>query len=79
MMWAAVVAGWAVVSVIVAVTAGKAIDAAERHRWADTAHAAACDGCGAEMKDRMTGWSVDVDENYCPDCAAVREGTWGYR
>lgn len=45
-MWAAVVAAWALVSVFVAVTAGKAID---------------------------------VDESYCPDCAAVREDTWGYR
>lgn len=79
MMWAAVVAGWALVSVFVAVTAGKAIDAAERHRTADIAHVAACNGCGVAMKDRITGWSVDVVEAYCPDCAAVREDTWGYR
>lgn len=39
-MWAAVVAGWALVSVVIAVTAGKAIDAAECARSTDGAHAA---------------------------------------
>ncbi len=79
MIWVVVVAGWALVSVLIAVTAGKAIDAAECARSTDGAHAAACDGCGAAMKDRITGWSIEVDEIYCPDCAAVREDTWGYR
>ncbi|WP_032367928.1 hypothetical protein [Rhodococcoides fascians] len=79
MMWAAVVAGWALVSVLIAVTAGKAIDAAECARITDGAHAAACAGCGAARKGRIAGWSIDVDETYCPDCAAVREDTWGYR
>lgn len=78
-MWAAVVAGWALVSVLIAVTAGRAIDAAECARITDGAHAAACAGCGAAMKGRIAGWSIVVDENYCPDCAAVREDTWGYR
>ena len=79
MMWVVVVAGWALVSMFVAVTAGKAIVAADCARITDGARRAACNGCGAAMKDRITGWSIDVDESYCPDCAAVREDTWGYR
>ncbi|MGB7237807.1 MAG: hypothetical protein WBD41_17755 [Rhodococcus sp. (in: high G+C Gram-positive bacteria)] len=81
MTWV-VVAVWAALSVIVAVTAGKAIDAAEHDRTSAIPHSNTCDGCGhrARIEDGLVdGWSADVDENYCPDCAAVRYDTWGYR
>lgn len=47
---------------------------------------AMCAACGrgkaVDLLDRGTpveeGWTHDVDEDYCPDCAAVRAQTWGY-
>lgn len=77
-----VIAVWVVLSVIVALTAGKVIDAAEHDRTSGSPYSNACDGCGhrARIEDGLVDrWSVDVNENYCPDCAAVREDTWGYR
>lgn len=81
MTWV-VVAVWAALSVTVAVTAGKAIDAAEHDRTCGNSRTNACDGCGhrARIEDGLVdGWSVDVDENDCPDFAAVRQHNWGYR
>lgn len=48
-----------------------------------------CGGCGrtsdgdAELgagtaTGTPTGWSLEPDENYCPDCADTRFQTWGY-
>jgi predicted RNA-binding Zn-ribbon protein involved in translation (DUF1610 family) len=61
---------WAAISVIVAVTAGKAISVAEHDRRArEKGSTVVCDGCGTRA----------AAETYCPDCADTRIATWGYR
>lgn len=85
--WISAIVATLAFSGTLAVVLGRMISTADRvegaPRWTIW-----CTGCGQPAVDRRVAgqaveaqpeWSHGDDEDYCPDCAATRLHTWGYR